>query len=226
MRLHSSQSDERENSFQGSAAVPHHASCGKRDAYVASFPKSSAPGPGAVLLILACLGALLSILLFKRFDELVTPSSTPLEPSIAPVQAFTNNLAIAPHPAEGGFLFGILATASLCGLFAQWSRARARCRKLSLALQLQTRRADAAEQRLERLHELSALLSTILGNTQLVRADLIHGHPATQSLELVDQAVRQSATLVSELLANQQDAEPGAKARAGDPSTPQVLALR
>lgn len=41
------------------------------------------PGPGTILLLLASLGALLSIFLFKHLDDWVTPPAAPAPPAVA-----------------------------------------------------------------------------------------------------------------------------------------------
>jgi CheY-like chemotaxis protein len=72
-------------------------------------------------------------------------------------------------------------------------------------LEVQLRRAQKMEA-LGRMaggiaHDFNNFLSVIIANCQLARLDLIHGHPAIQSVEEIDKASHRAAEMVRQILA-------------------------
>src|SRR5437899_8803587 len=72
------------------------------------------------------------------------------------------------------------------------------------ALEVQLRRAQKMEA-LGRLaggiaHDFNNFLSVIMANCQMARMDLVHGHPAVQSLDQITEACERAAEMVRRIV--------------------------
>jgi len=108
-----------------------------------------------------------------------------------------------------------LRASRICGVVAigRDVAARRQAAHANAALELQLRRAQKMEA-LGRLagsiaHDFNNFLTVILTNCQLARMDLVHGHPAIQSVDQIHEASQRAARMVKQILAfsRQQDEE-------------------
>jgi signal transduction histidine kinase/CheY-like chemotaxis protein len=87
--------------------------------------------------------------------------------------------------------------------------ARHDAEKAGAALEAELRRAQKAEAlgKLARgiAHDFNNFLTTIMANAQTARMDLVHGHPAVQSLDRINEASQRAASMVRQILAFARD---------------------